>query len=913
MSDCPGTDQLLRLLGDDLPEIDQARVVAHLDSCPGCRAALDRLAARSGLWNNLSLLRDDPPSSPKNDGTKSPQAVPPDDEDIPVGLLESPDQPGHLGKIGPYDVLRLIGRGGMGVVFLARDRALDRMVAIKLLTPGMAATGAARRRFAREAKAAAAVVHEHVVTIYAVDTLPQGIPYLVMQYIAGKSVQDLIDGGQAPELAEILRIGSQAASALAAAHAQGLIHRDIKPANILLENGVERVKITDFGLARAVDDDTISRSGVAAGTPQYMSPEQASGEPIDHRTDLFSLGSVLYALCTGQSPFHGRSSMAALKRVCEETPRPIRELNSEIPSWLVKIIKRLHAKDPAKRYDSAAEVADLLGRCLAHVQQPASVPLPAELLPLRRRRAIALWGALPVCLMLALLLSVPGTREAAGQAASYVATVLRLKTPEGTLVIETDDPSLGIKLDGSELVVTGAGVKELRLSVGKHSVQAVKDGKLLRDELVTIRRGGRTVLNVRREADISAPARSTSGVAVSSALPQPVATTDHGEADISAPARSTSGVAVSSALPQPVATTEHGEADISAPARSTSGPLVPAPGPQPIVSVDPGEEVHRLAEVLRRHPATPVNPSKGTKIFMRDLAAPQTTLIADATTAGLPFAEQPDWSHDGRQILFRAKPTAQGPSTMMILEGRDGRPHLHDVGSGDSPRFSPDDRTVAFALYPGESSDEPEGVWLMNADGTTRRRLCELAAPFWSPDGTQILLNGLLAHTISKIYDFETKRTTRIDVPGKSIFSWPRWVAPGQIVACIGGGTVPDSIVILDVSRPEEAKVVRRLWNRGASSAVFARWPVLTSPSGDLYFIGEERDRRTLYALAQHLPGRGRLSALEVGGQKLSGPCLSPDHRYLVFASDWVGPAPSEDAAESVLRQSAGEVNHTAR
>ena len=202
----------------------------------------------------------------------------------------------------------------MGIVFLARDRALDRLVAIKLLTPGMAATGAARRRFAREAKAAAAVVHEHVVTIHAVDTLPQGVPYLVMQYIAGKSVQELIDRGKAPELAEILRIGSQAAGALAAAHAQGLIHRDIKPANILLENGVERVKITDFGLARAVDDATMTQSGVVAGTPQYMSPEQAGGEPIDHRTDLFSLGSVLYALCTGQAPFRGSSSMATLKQ-----------------------------------------------------------------------------------------------------------------------------------------------------------------------------------------------------------------------------------------------------------------------------------------------------------------------------------------------------------------------------------------------------------------------------------------------------------------------------------------------------------------------------------------------------------------------------------------------------------------------
>ena len=425
-------------------------------------------------------------------------------------MLEPPDDPGHLGKLGAYDVLHLIGRGGMGIVFLARDRALDRLVAIKLLTPGMAATGAARRRFAREARAAAAVVHEHVVAIHAVDTSPKGVPYLVMQYIAGKSVQELIDRGKAPELVEILRIGSQAAGALAAAHAQGLIHRDIKPANILLENGVERVKITDFGLARAVDDATMTRSGVVAGTPQYMSPEQAGGEPIDHRTDLFSLGSVLYALCTGQAPFQAGSSMATLKKVCEQTPRPIRAFNPEIPPWLVKIIDRLHAKDPADRYDSAAEVADLLGRCLAHVQQPDSVPLPAELVPARNRRAIALWGAITVCLMLAGLSCLPGARAAAGQAVSYVATVLRLKTPEGTLVVEADDPDVGIKLDGSELVVTGAGVKELRLSVGKHNVQALKDGKVLRDELVTISRGGRTVLSVLREAEQSATAANGS-------------------------------------------------------------------------------------------------------------------------------------------------------------------------------------------------------------------------------------------------------------------------------------------------------------------------------------------------------------------------------------------------------------------
>jgi serine/threonine-protein kinase len=405
MSICPRPDRLLLLLADDLPEIEQEELVDHLETCPNCRSALDRLAARSGLWNELALLRDHPPCPPTGDFSNGAEAGPPDHEDIPEGLLEPSDDPGLLGKLGPYDILRLIGRGGMGIVFLARDLGLDRLVAIKLLTPGVGATAAARRRFSREAKAAAAVVHDHVVAIHAVDMLPQGVPYLVMQYVAGKSVQDLIDGGKPPELAEILRIGSQAASALAAAHAQGLIHRDIKPANILLENGVERVKITDFGLARAVDDATMTQSGVVAGTPQYMSPEQARGEAIDHRTDLFSLGSVLYALCTGQAPFRGSSSMATLKRVCEQRPRPIPSLNPEIPPWLVRIIDRLHAKDPEDRYGSAAEVADLLGPlpgpCPAAGQRSvarraAAGPESKDDRPLGRTPGLSAAGGFPV-------------------------------------------------------------------------------------------------------------------------------------------------------------------------------------------------------------------------------------------------------------------------------------------------------------------------------------------------------------------------------------------------------------------------------------------------------------------------------------------------------------------------------------
>ena len=293
-----------------------------------------------------------------------------------LDFLEPSDKPGSLGRLGHYEVQEVVGRGGMGIVLRAFDETLHRVVAIKVMAPQLAASATARQRFTREARAAAAVTHDHVVTIHAVEET-NGLPYLVMQYVAGLSLQERLDQTGPLSLREILRIGMQTARGLAAAHAQGLVHRDIKPANILLENGVERVKLTDFGLARAADDASLTQSGVVAGTPPYMSPEQAAGRPVDHRSDLFSLGSVLYAMCTGRPPFRAGTSMAVLKRVCEDTPRPIREINPEIPDWLAAIVEKLHAKDPAERFQSAEEVAELLGQHLAHVQHPSVVPLPA--------------------------------------------------------------------------------------------------------------------------------------------------------------------------------------------------------------------------------------------------------------------------------------------------------------------------------------------------------------------------------------------------------------------------------------------------------------------------------------------------------------------------------------------------------
>jgi serine/threonine-protein kinase len=382
------TNRLRLLLEDALPTPRQTEVVEHLDDCRHCQEALEKLAADRRLWEELPKLGDlgeraaDTPARGSNDETTSAETAPAtaDAQGGPfaVDFLDPTDEPEHLGRLDRFGVTTVLGRGGMGVVLKAFDAALNRPVAIKVLAPYFASSGAARQRFAREAKAGATVVHPNVVAIHEVDSW-KGLPYLVMSYVAGRSLQERLDSDGPLDIKEVLRIGMQTASGLAAAHAQGLVHRDVKPANILLENGVGRVWLTDFGLARAVDDASLTQSGVIAGTPQYMAPEQALGHAVDHRADLFSLGSTLYAMCTAHAPFRAETAMAVLRRVCDDDPRPVRALNPDVPAWLAAILSKLHAKKPADRFQTAAEVAELLEKCLAHVQQPDTNALPGEL------------------------------------------------------------------------------------------------------------------------------------------------------------------------------------------------------------------------------------------------------------------------------------------------------------------------------------------------------------------------------------------------------------------------------------------------------------------------------------------------------------------------------------------------------
>jgi serine/threonine protein kinase len=206
-----------------------------------------------------------------------------------------------------------------------------------------------------------------------------GTPYFVMPYSRGVSLQRRLNDEGPLQLREILRIGMQVGKGLAAAHAQGIVHRDVKPANIFLETGVERVALMDFGLARALDDASLTHTGILAGTPQYMAPEQARADAIDARADLFSLGAVLYAMCTGHPPFRAETAYGVLRLITDRQPRPIQEVNADIPDWLSLVIARLMEKRPDDRFASADEAAKLLERCLAHVQDPTRYSLPTEI------------------------------------------------------------------------------------------------------------------------------------------------------------------------------------------------------------------------------------------------------------------------------------------------------------------------------------------------------------------------------------------------------------------------------------------------------------------------------------------------------------------------------------------------------
>jgi serine/threonine protein kinase len=317
-------------------------------------------------------------------------------------FLSPPKGPYELGWLSHYQVLRLLGQGGMGYVFEAVDSELQRTVALKVMKPALALDDSARKRFLREARAMASVKNDHIVSIHHVGQ-SNNVPFLAMEFLSGESLEKRLERPGRMSVPEIVRLSIEIARGLAAAHARGLIHRDIKPANIWLETkddgaAVSCVKILDFGLARLTGEEShLTQVGMLMGTPAYMAPEQVEGKPADARCDLFSLGCVMYEMATGTTPFEGPTSIAVLMAVAHKHPKPPREVNPDLPPPLAKRILQLLSKDPQQRPASAQEVVALLQDIAAHLGIETLTPpggtarpsLAKSEIPQRRSYAIA--------------------------------------------------------------------------------------------------------------------------------------------------------------------------------------------------------------------------------------------------------------------------------------------------------------------------------------------------------------------------------------------------------------------------------------------------------------------------------------------------------------------------------------------
>ncbi|HEV8000141.1 MAG TPA: protein kinase, partial [Planctomycetaceae bacterium] len=549
---CPTRDELERMVLGQLADEAATRIEQHLDRCAKCWSALDQCVASDEF---LERARTSRPTSCEPTKTlhvpiqwirsalstwvRSHDCTQPDKTVFPLpmaeikGLLSPPQAADEIGRVAEFRVLRVLGVGGMAVVFEAEDSRLKRRVALKLMLPAIASKPGAAERFLREAQSAAALKHEHVVTIYQVGMHGE-TPFIALELLHGETLEDYLLRHDRISVQEVIRIGREIATGLGAAHARGLLHRDIKPANIWLErpetpvqeqlppanynqgshsggllepsglpidrDSAGRVKILDFGLAKAwTDESGISYPGLLIGTPAYMAPEQLAGTTVDPRADLFSLGCVLYRMTSGQLPFGSGNVLSVVRALALEEPAPARAFNPQVPQPLSDLIAALLSKSPDQRPASAQAV---VGQLLAVEQQlplEGTVEKPVQVGPPTnggaRRGGKTGWRTGAV---VAVVVSLPLLYLLFG------AQLIRVVTNKGQVVIEIDDPTVEVTVkEGLIVIQDGLGAREITLAAGDHqlavTVKQASGETTFKTDRFTLSRGGRKVIAVREE------------------------------------------------------------------------------------------------------------------------------------------------------------------------------------------------------------------------------------------------------------------------------------------------------------------------------------------------------------------------------------------------------------------------------
>jgi Tol biopolymer transport system component len=622
-----------------------------------------------------------------------------------------------------YHILRALGSGGMGEVYVAEDTKLHREVALKLLPRDMAEDPERLQRFQREAQAVAALNHPNVVTIYAVEEAER-VHFITMELVEGKTLTDLI-----PErgfsLQEFLRLAVPLADAIAAAHQRGIVHRDLKPANIMVTTE-GRLKVLDFGLAKlkqaktgvpdgtTVTTDQLTMQHSIVGTPSYMSPEQAEGRPVDHRTDIFSAGVVLYEMATGKRPFRGESVVTILSSIIKDTPPPACDVNPSLPRELDRIIMHCLAKDPARRYQSALDLRNELEKAQQQAGSRTGLRVAAHALALNARRKVR-WLALISLIALV----------AAG---SYV--FLRRN-----FNIRRAGPAL---LQASFSQLTGLAGAEQHPSMSPNGEWVVYSGEESGNRRIYLQNvGGQRPIDLTNDAtvDDDEPAFSPDGKRIAFRS-----------------SREGGGIFVMGSTGEGVKLVSHA-------------------GFNPSWSPDNT----RLVFATENVQLTPLNWEGRSELWIANVNTNETRLLTKED------AVQPSWSPHDRRIAYVARfadRTRQMHVSTIPVGG--GKPTL--VTSGDatdwSPVWSPDGKYIYYASDRGGSMN----LWRVAMDEASGKPMGEpeaittpapfLAHPSVSADGKRIAYSAVL----------ETQNIQRIafDPATPKVIGEPAWVTRGS-------------------------------------------------------------------------------------------------------------------------------------